>query len=110
VGRWQYQRAEGHELDAKWQVPKGDDRTKVVAGRSEEAFGEAHLAPPRVLLCAHLLLQIGGLFGVVRRDAGKIMAAEREGESAVCQRAKYPLWPKSDGREGLSAQVRAIIR
>jgi hypothetical protein len=38
------------------------------------------------------------------------MAAEREGESAVCQRVKYPLRPKRDPRGGLSAQLRAIIR
>jgi hypothetical protein len=47
--------------------------------------------------------QLGGLLGVgTPGHANEIMAAEREGESAVCQRVKYPLRPKGDARRGLS--------
>jgi hypothetical protein len=30
---------EGHELDAKWQVPAGDDWTQIVTGRGKEIVG-----------------------------------------------------------------------
>jgi hypothetical protein len=30
---------EGHELDRRWQVAEGDDRTQIVSGGSEEVVG-----------------------------------------------------------------------